>query len=237
MPESDPARLPAENWLLAALPRAEYERLLPRLEPVTLGFRQVLFEAGQALRYVYFPRDCVLSLVTPMADGRAVEVGAVGQEGMAGLPVFLGAGAAAGTCIAQVPGSALRMRAGALRERAEGGGRLPALLCRYAHYLLAQVAQSAACNRLHGGAERLCRWLLMTQDRVGADQFPLTQEIMAQMLGLRRPTVSLVAGALQRAGLIRYRRGKLTVLDRPGLEAAACECYAAVRKELERLPR
>jgi CRP-like cAMP-binding protein len=235
MSASDAARAPEENRLLAALPRKEYERLLPRLEPVILAVRQVLFEPGRSVPFAYFPRDCVLSLTTTMSDGVAIEVGTVGREGMAGLPAFLGADAAYGSCSTQVPGSALRLPAEALREAARGDGPLPRLLRRYAHYLLAQVSQSAACNRLHAGAERLCRWLLMTQDRVGADEFPLTQEGMARMLGLRRPTVSLVASGLQSAGLIRYRRGRMTVLDRRGLQRAACECYAEVRKELDRL--
>jgi CRP-like cAMP-binding protein len=235
MAASDAARAPLENWLLAALPRKDYQRLLPRLEPVALAFQQVLFRAGQAPPFVYFPQDCVLSLAVPMADGTAVEFGAVGPEGMAGLPVFLDTEVSHGICRTQVPGRAMRLPAEAFREAARGDGPLPRLLRRYAHYLLVQVSQSLACNRLHAGAERLSRWLLMVQDGVGADQFPLTQEVMARMLGLRRPTVSLLAGALQKAGLIRYRRGKLTVLDRAGLEAAACDCYASVRGELERL--
>jgi CRP-like cAMP-binding protein len=194
----------------------------------------MLYDAGGPIPHVYFPTNCVLSMLTDV-DGEAVEVATVGNEGMAGLPVFLGTGTIPSRCFAQVPGDALRMRAAALREEVKGGGALHDVLLKYTHYLLAQATQSAACNRLHSAEERLCRWLLMTQDRVGSDWFPLTQDFMAQMLGVRRATVSLTASALQHAGLIKYSRGKVTVLDREGLEGASCGCYGIVRKELERL--
>jgi CRP-like cAMP-binding protein len=150
-------------------------------------------------------------------------------------PVFFGTESIPSMALCQVPGEAVRVKAKEFREAVRGGGPLHDLLHRYAHYLLVLSSQSTACNRLHSAEERLCRWLLMTHDRVGGDQFPLTQEFMARMLGVRRPTVSLVASTLQRAGLIQYSRGKVMVLDRPGLESAACECYAVVKKELERL--
>jgi len=227
-------RVEMENWLLAALPRAERARLGAKLEPVYLPLRQPVYDADAPIPHVYFPTNCVLSLVADV-DGEVVEVGTVGNEGMAGLPVFLGTTTFPGKCFAQVPGDALRMRADALQDEVKGGGALHDRLLKYTHYLLAQATQSAACNRLHSAEERLCRWLLMTRDRVGGDQFPLTQEFMAQMLGVRRATVSLTASALQHAGLIKYSRGKLTVLNREGLEGASCGCYAVVKKELERL--
>ena len=170
-----------------------------------------------------------------MADGLGTEVGIVGSEGVAGISVFLGSGREVGKVFCQVPGEALRMEADALREETRGGSPLNEMLLRYTQALLVLVSQSTACNRLHTAEERLCRWLLMTQDRVGADQFPITQDFMADMLGVRRPTVSLVASTVQRAGLIRYSRGKMKVVDRPGLEAASCECYAKVKEEFNRL--
>jgi CRP-like cAMP-binding protein len=227
-------RTETENRLLRALPRRERERLRPKLEPVRLAVREQLYDAGKPIAHVYFPTDCVLSMVADV-DGESVEVATVGNEGMAGLPVFLGTGTIPSKCYCQVPGDALRMRAAALEEEVGCGGALRDVLLRYTHYLLTQATQSAACNRLHSAEERLCRWLLMTQDRAGSDRFPLTQEFMALLLGVRRATVSLTASALQHAGLIKYSRGKVTVLDREGLEGASCGCYAVVRKELERL--
>jgi len=227
-------RVEMENRLLEALTRRERERLDGKLEPACLPFNETLYDAGGPIAHVYFPRNCVLSLVTEV-DGEAVEVGTVGNEGMAGLPVFLGTGTIPSRCYCQVPGDALRMPADALAEEVRGGGALHDVLLKYTHYLLAQATQAAACNRLHTAEERLCRWLLMTRDQVGSDWFPLTQEFMAQMLGVRRATVSLTASALQHAGLIKYSRGKVTVLDPEGLEGASCGCYQVVKQELERL--
>ncbi len=230
----DGPRVDMENRLLKALPPGERDRLGAKLEPVYLPFKELLYDAGGPISHVYFPTNGVLSMLTDMEDG-AVEVGTVGNEGMAGLPVFLGTGTIPSKCYSQVPGDALRMEATALANEVKGGGALHDVLLKYTHYLLAQATQAAACNRLHAAEERLCRWLLMMQDRVGSDWFPLTQEFMAQMLGVRRATVSLTASALQHAGLIRYSRGKVTVVDRAGLEGASCGCYAVVRKEQERL--
>jgi len=226
---------PGENRLLAGLPHEVRERLLPKLEPVSLEFRQVLAGPDGPAPHVYFPTSGVVSLVTYMADGQGAEVGIVGSEGVACVSAFLGGGHEAGRVFCQVPGEALRMEAGALREETRGGGPLSEALLRYAQALLVMVSQSTACNRLHTAEQRLCRWLLMTHDRAGGDQFAITQEFMADMLGVRRPTVSIVASALQEAGLIRYSRGKMTVADRAGLEGAACECYARVRDEFRRL--
>jgi len=227
-------RVPMENRLLKALSREKRERLGAKLEPVSLPFKQMLYEADKPILHVYFPTNCVLSLVTEM-EGESIEVGTVGNEGMAGLPVLLGTDTIPSKCFVQIPGDAFRMGATALQDEVKGGGALHDVLLKYTHYLLTQATQSAACNRLHSAEERLCRWLLMTQDRVGSNWFPLTQDFMALMLGVRRATVSLTASALQHAGLIKYSRGKVTVVNREGLEGASCGCYMIVRKELERV--
>lgn len=221
------------NGLLSALPREEYERLSPHLELVRLTAGQILYHAGAAARYAYFPKGGMLSLLATTETGRATEVALIGNEGMAGVPIVLRSGAAPYQIIVQLAGNALRIRAGVLRAEFDRGGRLQDLLLRYAHAVLTQVTQSAACNRFHTVEERLSRWLLVCRDRVHADTIPLTQEFLSYMLGAPRSSVTAVAGALQSKGLIRYSRGKITVLDRSGLEAASCECYRIVRDELK----
>jgi CRP-like cAMP-binding protein len=226
MPRSDaPGRVPPPNRLLAALPPREYDRLRPHLEPAPLTTRAILYEPGQPVRHVYFPGSGVLSLLGVLPDGDSIEVGVVGREGMAGLSVFLGVESGPTRCLVQVPGEALRMAADAFRSRVGRGSRLHGLLLRYTHGLLAQVAQSAACNALHPVEQRMCRWLLMVHSRAGSDRFPLTHDFLAAMLGVRRASVTEAARELRQAGLIRYGQGQLTVLDRPGLEVAACACY------------
>lgn len=224
-----------ENQLLAILPREEYERLVTNMELVPLTFKQTLYAANESIEYVYFPKSGVVSLLTLMEDGTAVEVGTVGNEGMVGLPVFLGSNKIPGQAMAQIPGEAWRMRVDVFKNKVIPGSTLHDLLQRYTQALFNLISQIAACNRIHSVEERFCRWLLMTQDRVGSDEFPLTQEFLSQMLGVRRPTVSLSASVLQKAGLIRYVRGKMTILDREGLEASSCECYTIVKREFERL--
>jgi CRP-like cAMP-binding protein len=187
--------------------------------------------------HVYFPIGVVISLVTSMEDGTAVELATVGREGMVGLPVFLGTGSLPIQAFGQIPGEALRVTAEAFRAEIKRNGPLVQVLNRYMQALFIQVAQVAACNRVHLVEQRRARWLLQTHDRVGADQFLLTQEFLAQMLGVRRAGVSVAAGLLQKAGLIRYARGRITILDRPGQESAACECYRVVRREFDRLLR
>jgi CRP-like cAMP-binding protein len=223
------------NRLLAAVPAADRRRMQERMEPVKFDLRQPVYEPGKPIEYVYFPLTAVISMLAVMDDGQAVEVATMGNEGMAGLPVFLGATTSPDLAFAQIPGRALRMPAGEFRELANGAGVVQALLQRYTQAFFVQLAQGAACNRLHSLDQRLARWLLMTHDRVGQDQFPLTQEFMAQMLGVRRATVTEAAGRLQQAGLITYRRGIITILDRPGLEAASCECYRIITAEHARL--
>ena len=235
-PSATDPRATEQNRLLRALPADEYAHLLPHLEPVQLGMRQVVWPSDSRIRSVYFPRTCVLSLLTPVENEDPVESATIGCEGMAGTPVVLGAYTTAVLAIAQVPGDAARMDAARLVEWLRPGvGALFPLLLRYAQALQEQTAQSVACNRRHGIDERCARWLLMTQDRVGADRFPLTHEFLAYMLGVRRASVTVAAGMLQQAGLIRYARGKVTVLDRERLEAASCECYAIVRRKYEQL--
>jgi CRP-like cAMP-binding protein len=224
------------NRLLAALPPEELAWLAGLLEPVALGFKQVLYESNQPIGHVYFPLTAVCSLLVEMQDGRTVEVGTVGNEGLVGLPVFLGATSTSGYAIAQIPGAALRMPAATFVSQVLGGdGALYHALQRYTQALFVQTAQGAACNRLHTQEQRFCRWILMTHDRVGSESFPLTHEFIAQMLGVRRATVSEVAAAIQAAGLIHYHRGTMTVRDRAGLEAASCECYAVIRAEHDRV--
>jgi CRP-like cAMP-binding protein len=232
---SDP-RAAEQNNLLRAIPADEYARLVPLLEPVELSNGQVLWRSETPIRSVYFPRTCVLSLLTPLEDEQPVEAATVGREGMAGVPVVLGVHTTYAQAIAQVPGEAVRLDAGRLTEwlRKADGALFP-LLLRYAQALQEQTAQSVACNRRHEMGERCARWLLMTHDRVGADHFALTHEFLAFMLGVRRASVTVAAGMLQQAGLIRYSRGKVTILDRNGLEAASCECYGVIRRQYERL--
>ena len=226
--------VPGENRLLTVLPRDEYRRLRPHLEKVSLPLKDILYEANGPIPHVFFPLNGVVSLV--IMEGRfTLELGTIGNEGMVGTPVFLGAESSPTRAISQVPGEALRMETGVFQEEMKLGGPLYGLIQRYTQAMINQISQSTVCNHRHSVEKRMCRWLLMSHDRVGVDEFHLTQEFLAQMLGVRRPTVTAVAGILQKAGLISYHRGTLTVLDRKGLEAASCECYEVVAKELDRL--
>jgi len=228
-------RQPSGNQLLAALPRRDLERLRPQLETVPLGLKERIYEPNTPIPYIYFPNSGVTSILTTMKNGKAAEVGVVGNEGMLGLPVFLGTDRSSGQSFSQVPGESLRLGADAFRAAIQRSRELVDLLHRYTQALFTQVSQSAACNSLHSIEERCCRWLLMTHDRVEAEEFILTQELLAIMLGVRRASVAEVAGKLQQAGLIRYRRGKIRMLDRKKLEATSCECYGVIRAEYERL--
>jgi CRP-like cAMP-binding protein len=211
------------NRLLDALPAAQRSALLAELFPANLGIKVVLFEPGQEINEVHFPLDGVISLVTSLEDGAIVEVATVGNEGIVGVPMVRG-GSLAVRAISQVPGRTLWMRAPAFIAAFERPGPFRDLVENYLQALFGQISQAAACNRLHSSEERLSRWLLMSHDRVGADTFPITHEFLGQMLGSRRATVTLSAGILQAAGLIRYHRGMVTILDRSGLESVACEC-------------
>lgn len=220
------------NSLLSELSNDEYERLAPHLEDVALEFKQVLYEPDGAVEAAYFVEQGVVSLVTSMDDGATVETGTVGNEGVAGLAVFLATERGTERGICQIVGRAKRLPVEIVRaERRRPDSELLSIVLRYTSAVIKMTAQTAACNRLHTVEERMSRWLLMTLDRVGSNEFALTQEFMAQMLGVRRPTVNIAGATLQRAGLIRYTRGKITVIDREGLEAASCECYVRIRDE------
>jgi CRP-like cAMP-binding protein len=220
----DSNRSESQNRLLAALPPEVSARLLPYLETVALGLKAIIYAANEAIGPVYFPVSGISSMVCLMADGRAAEVGLIGREGMVGLPVFRGAERTPSQAVSQVPGHALRMTAEAFHQEVLAEGALRALLQRYPHALMVQVAQSRACNRRHPDEQRCARGLLMTHDRVGADQFRLTQEFLAQLRGVRRARVNAAAGSLRRSGLIHDSRGRMAILDRRGLAEAACAC-------------
>ena len=219
------------NRLLASLPTSEYQRLRPNLEQVPLLFEETLYEPGNRILDVYFPTSGIISLLATVADRATLEVGLVGREGMVGMPIFMGVKTSSNRAVVQGAGAAMRMKATAFRNECENGGSLPRLLRRYTHSRLTQMSQGAACNRFHPIDARLARWLLMTRDRMGADQFQLTQEFLSNMLGVRREGVNKAAGALQKKHLIKYSRGTLTILNRPGLEAVACQCYGIIKEE------
>jgi len=209
--------------------------LRPALTTVTLPQKHPFWEPEEPITAVYFPLTFVASILAVTREGHQVEVGTVGNEGVVGLPVFLGASSSPGRAFVQIPGQGERVDVTVFRREALRAGKLRDLLHRYTLSFMTQVSQGFACNRAHAAEQRLARWLLVVRDRVGCDEFPLTHRFMGQMLAVRRATVTDTAGALQRAGLIRYRRGMITIRDGPGLEKAACECYWIVRQELERL--
>ena len=225
---------PRANRILEALPLADNDRLRGLMDPVDLPIKTVLFEPGQPIDAVHFPLDGVISLVTPLLDGAIVEVATVGNEGIVGVPLVLG-GSLAVRAISQVAGRSLRMKGSAFLQELKSAGPLHDLVQNYLQALFGQISQAAACNRLHTNEERLSRWLLMSHDRVGVDQFAITHEFLGQMLGSRRATVTLSAGILQAAGLIRYSRGHVTIVDREGLEAVSCECHGAIKDGLDRV--
>lgn len=223
------------NRLLAALPTDELERLRPHLESVELLQREPLYEAGASIRFVYFPETAVISLVAPMEGGGRIEIGTAGCEGMAGLPVFLASDRSSLEAVAQIPGVAARMDAATFARLAAAPSALHRILLHYTQALLTQVSQAAACNAAHVVEERCARWLLMTHDRVANDEFPLTHEFLAFMLGVRRPGVTIAMRALRDTGFVNYRRGSVRIVDRAGLEGVSCECYRVVRSHFERL--
>jgi CRP-like cAMP-binding protein len=223
------------NLLLRALGRSSYESLAEHLEPIHLPARHVLWKANTPIRSVYFPRTCVTSLLVMLEEESPVESATVGREGLVGIPVALGVESTSTQAIAQVPGDAARLPVVIFREFLARDADLAMLVHRYAQALLEQTSQSVACNRRHAMEERCARWLLMTHDRVGADDFSLTHDFLAFMLGVRRASVTVAAGMLQQAGLIRYARGKVTIVDRARLEEASCECYRSVRQRFDQL--
>jgi CRP-like cAMP-binding protein len=225
---------PQVNRLLGSLSAEDFEDLLPMLEIEAMGLRESVYELNQPITHVYFPLNGILSILSVAGDAM-IEVGEVGSEGMVGIPVFLGSATSPTLCFCQVPGYAARMEVEAFREEVSIRPDFNRLMQSYTLALFNQVSQLAACNRHHDMKQRLARWLLMTHDRAGTDQISLTQEFMAQMLGVRRATATAAAQSLQEAGLIRYRRGLLTILDRPGLAATACDCYRLMVDDFEKL--
>jgi CRP-like cAMP-binding protein len=217
------------NLLLNSLPRADTERLAPSLERVYLASHEVLAEPNEPIRFVYFPLTCMISIVTLLDDGVTIESATIGNEGMSGLSVFHGLETSTSRAIVQMDGETLRMTANDLQRMLPELPSLRAALGRYADALISMLAQSGACNGLHNVEQRFARWLLTLQDRVRRDEFTITQDFLAQMLGSHRPTVTLAAGALQRAGFITYRHGHVRILDGPSLEDIACECYKIIR--------
>lgn len=224
-----------ENLLLSRLPEDERERLRPHLERVTLKHGDHVIVPDEPIRHVYFPAGCLLSLVTTMQDGSAVESGAIGREGMSGIPIILDAESTPMPTFAQVPGEALRLRTEPLKESYERSAGVRRLLNRYVHMVVVNGSHAAACNRLHTLDERFCKWLLMSSDGIGSDEVAITQEYLAIMLGVRRSGVTEAAIRARELGLIGHRRGNFRILDRPGLEARACECYQRARAEYLRL--
>jgi CRP-like cAMP-binding protein len=224
-----------QNHLLGALPASDYERVASHLELMPMNLGDVLYESGAKLRYVYFPTTCIISLLYVMEDGASAEIAIVGNEGILGISLFMGGNTTPSRAIVQSAGHAFRLRADLLRNEFERYGPTMHLLLRYTQALITQMAQTAVCNRHHSVDQQLCRWLLLSLDRLASNELSMTQELIANMLGVRREGVTESAGKLQDAGLIRYQRGRITVLDRPGLEARSCECYQVVKTEFDRL--
>src|SRR5512134_3990691 len=226
---------PETNMLLAVLPAAERERLYPHLEPVSMALGDVVYESGSRQEYVYFPTTSIVSLLYVMEDGASAEIAVVGKEGMVGVALFMGGETTPSRAIVQSAGSAFRLSGQLMKREFTRAGPMQHLLLRYTQALLTQMAQTAVCNRHHSVDQQLCRWLLLSLDRLPSNKLTMTQELIANMLGVRREGVTEAAGKLQGAGLIRYSRGHITVLDRPKLEHRVCECYGVVKREMDRL--
>jgi CRP-like cAMP-binding protein len=225
----------AENRLLAALPDEVFDRLLPHMQPASFALGGVVYESSEQMGHLYFPTTCIVSLLYTMADGATAEMGLVGNDGVVGIALFMGGNTVPNRAVVQVAGDAFKVAAPVIQEEFKRGGPCQMLLLRYTQALITQISQTAVCNRLHTVEQRLCRWLLLTHDRVESAELRLTQEFIANMLGGRRESVTKAARHLQAAGLIRYVRGHITILDRQGLEAASCECYQVVKTEFDRL--
>jgi len=226
---------PQQNHLLAALPKCESERLLPHLELVPLPLGEALYESGDRLNHVYFPTTAIVSLLYELENGSSAEIAVVGFEGIVGIALFMGGDTMPNRAVVQSAGYAYRLRGQLLKEEFNRAGALQHLLLRYTLAMLTQMAQTAVCNRHHSVDQQLCRWLLLSLDRLPANELSMTQELIANMLGVRREGVTEAAGKLQNDGLIHYSRGRITVLDRTGLEKRVCECYEVVRQEFQRL--
>ena len=228
-------RSPNQNHLLAALPTAEFERLAPHLEPVEMLLGDVVYESGGLLHHVYFPTTAILSLHYVMEDGSSSEIAGVGNEGMLGISLLMGGNTTPSRAVVQTGGQGYRLKAQPMLQEFSRAGLMQQLMLRYTQALITQVSQTAVCNRHHALLQQLCGWLLLTLDRMLTNELIMTQELIASMLGVRREGVTEAAGNLQQAGVIRYRRGHITVIDRHGLESRVCECYEVVKKEFARL--
>src|SRR5271170_6146763 len=226
---------PRQNHILDALPQPDRERLFPFLEPVTLPLGKVLYESGDTLRHIYFPTDSIVSLLYVLKDGGSAEIAVVGNDGAIGVALFMGGETTTNRAIVQSAGSAYRLSGARLKEEFGRHTEMLHILLRYTQALITQMAQTAVCNRHHSVDQQLCRWLLLSLDRLASNKLTMTQELIANMLGVRREGVTEAAGKLQKLGVIHYSRGQITVLDRPKLEQLCCECYAVVRKETDRL--
>ncbi|WP_439606412.1 Crp/Fnr family transcriptional regulator [Hydrogenophaga sp.] len=226
---------PLQNQLLASLPDAEWQRWLPQLELVDLPLGKVLYESGGQMSYVYFPTNAIVSLLYVLENGASAEIAVVGCEGVVGISIFMGGGSTPSRALVQSAGKGFRLRSDAIKAEFEHSGPVMHLMLRYTQALITQMTQTAVCNRHHSLDQQLCRWLLLSLDRLQGDELIMTQELIANMLGVRREGVTEAALNLQKAGLISYARGHITVLDRPGLEQRTCECYAVVKKEYDRL--
>lgn len=226
---------PRQNHLLAALPRAEFERLAPHLELVAMPLGEALYESGGTLKHVYFPTTSIVSLLYVLENGASAEIAVVGNDGILGISLFMGGETTPSRAVVQSAGHGYRLESQMLKREFDRAGPVLRLLLRYTQALITQMTQTAVCNRHHSVEQQLCRWLLLSLDRLPSDSLTMTQELIANMLGVRREGVTEAAGNLQRAGLIRYSRGHIEVLDRPGLERAVCECYDVVRTEFRRL--
>jgi CRP-like cAMP-binding protein len=226
---------PLQNQLLASLPEVEWLRWLPQLEPVELPLGTVLYESGASMTYVYFPTNAIVSLLYVLESGASAEIAVVGFEGVVGISIFMGGGSTPSRAVVQSGGMGFRLRADAIKGEFERSGPVMHLMLRYTQALITQMTQTAVCNRHHSLDQQLCRWLLLSLDRLRSNELRMTQELIANMLGVRREGVTEAALSLQKDHLIRYVRGRITVLDRPGLEQRTCECYAVVKKEYDRL--
>lgn len=226
---------PVENRLLALLPADEYERLRPDLRRVSFSLGEVVYEFGAQLDYVFFPTTSIVSLLYTMENGTSAEMGLTGNDGVVGIALFMGGGTMPNRAVVQSAGGALRMKARVMQEEFARGGRFQQLLLRYTQALITQISQTAVCNRLHSVEQQLCRWLLLSHDRLNTNELVMTQELIADMLGVRREGVTVAAGRLQDAGAISYVRGRIQILDRKQLEATVCECYRVVKDEFDRL--
>jgi CRP-like cAMP-binding protein len=226
---------PADNRLLAALPSDAFQRLFPYLEYVDLPLGKVLYESGEVLLHVYFPVDCIVSLLYILADGSSAEIAIVGNDGLIGIALFMGGETTTDRAVVQSAGHAYRILGQRIKGEFHRNGTLQELILRYTQALITQMAQTAVCNRHHSVEQQLCRWLLMSLDRLSSNRLNMTQELISNMLGVRREGVTEAAGKLQRLGVIHYQRGHITVLDRPKLQALCCECYSVVKKETDRL--